>query len=63
MYDVIFRKAPQGWQCPICGRVYSPITSMCSYCNTGTIDSNKTGTFKVELGHTDRKTEGGGEDG
>ena len=24
--------ARQGWQCPLCGRVYSPDTSMCFYC-------------------------------
>lgn len=23
---------PQGWQCPICKRVYSPTTMMCMYC-------------------------------
>lgn len=23
----------KGWQCPICGRVYSPSTPMCFYCN------------------------------
>ena len=22
----------QGWQCPICGRVYSPTTMMCLMC-------------------------------
>lgn len=22
----------QGWQCPICHRVYSPMTFMCYYC-------------------------------
>lgn len=22
----------QGWQCPICKRVYSPHTTMCFYC-------------------------------
>jgi len=28
---------PQGWQCPICGDIYSPITSMCYNCsNQGT---------------------------
>ena len=24
--------AQQGWQCPICKRVYSPLTMMCYYC-------------------------------
>lgn len=24
--------AQQGWQCPICRRVYSPSTPMCYYC-------------------------------
>ena len=24
--------APQGWQCPVCKRVYSPYTPMCYYC-------------------------------
>ena len=24
--------APQGWQCPICKRIYSPTTPMCWYC-------------------------------
>ena len=24
--------AQQGWQCPICKRVYSPFTPMCWYC-------------------------------
>jgi len=22
----------QGWQCPLCHRVYSPMTPMCFYC-------------------------------
>lgn len=25
--------AQQGWQCPICKRVYSPHTFMCYYCS------------------------------
>lgn len=32
-YSVNF--APQGWQCPICKRVYSPTTPMCYYCGNG----------------------------
>lgn len=31
----------QGWQCPICKRIYSPLTMMCFYCNNG---STKTST-------------------
>lgn len=27
---------PQGWQCPICKRVYSPTTPMCYYCGNST---------------------------
>lgn len=27
--------AQQGWQCPICKRVYSPFTPMCWYCGNG----------------------------
>lgn len=30
MFNGIF--AQQGWQCPICKRVYSPHTAMCYYC-------------------------------
>lgn len=30
----------KGWQCPICGRVYSPITPMCFYCSRGELKSN-----------------------
>lgn len=28
--------AQQGWQCPICKRVYSPSTMMCCYCGGDT---------------------------
>ena len=27
---------PQGWQCPICKRVYSPSTSFCLFCGAET---------------------------
>lgn len=26
----------KGWECPKCGRVYSPSTSMCHYCGADT---------------------------
>lgn len=31
--------AQQGWQCPICKRVYSPSTVMCCYCGGDTVIS------------------------
>jgi hypothetical protein len=40
--------APQGWQCPICKRVYSPTTPMCYYCGNGvpyTVSSTTAGDF------------------
>ena len=35
--------APQGWQCPICKRVYSPMTPTCWYCG------NYTTTTSIEI--------------
>lgn len=32
--------AQQGWQCPICKRVYSPFTQMCLYCGQKTFTTN-----------------------
>ena len=37
-------QAPQGWQCPICGRVYSPTTPMCWYCGNQKITYTIDGT-------------------
>lgn len=34
----------QGWQCPICGRVYSPYTIMCYYCGGEQKIETTTGT-------------------
>jgi len=28
---------PQGWQCPVCKRVYSPTTPMCYFCPEKTV--------------------------
>lgn len=43
---------PQGWQCPICKRVYSPTTMMCMYCGEEGATkiyttTSATGTIKV----------------
>lgn len=27
-----------GWRCPVCGRVYSPFTSMCAYCGNNNMN-------------------------
>ena len=35
--------AQQGWQCPVCGAVYSPLTMQCFNC-TGLKITNKTDT-------------------
>lgn len=41
--------AQQGWQCPICKRVYSPFTQMCLYCgNTDVITTNELNKIKNE---------------
>ncbi len=35
--------APQGWQCPICKRIYSPTMPMCWYCGgEGTVTAANT---------------------
>ena len=43
--------AMQGWQCPICKRVYSPFTYMCTYCGKKEVEtttSSNTGGFVQE---------------
>lgn len=32
----IISMGPQGWICPKCGKVFSPNTSECIYCNNNT---------------------------
>ena len=40
--------AQQGWQCPLCKRVYSPSTPLCWYCGgEGTIKTSTEGTIKT----------------
>jgi len=48
--------AQQGWQCPICKRVYSPTIPMCYYCGNGVPYTVSSTT--VELHHESvKKTE------
>ena len=44
-----FSFAPQGWQCPVCKRVYSPWESMCRYCGNGAENVNAPSTTGVPL--------------
>ena len=39
----------QGWQCPICERVYSPDTYICIYCNNRNNTYTTTGTDTPSL--------------
>lgn len=36
-----------GWECPRCGRVYSPWTEMCRFCGNGTTVTLNTYTATV----------------
>ena len=43
----------QGWQCPICKRVYSPFTPTCFYCGGESVTTTGTGTLSFNIGgHT-----------
>ena len=35
----------KGWQCPVCGRVYSPTTPMCFYCRNKEIANQQTSKY------------------
>jgi hypothetical protein len=40
----------QGWQCPICKRVYNPRQEMCLYCGGGSVSSPVTPPKKIQDG-------------
>lgn len=42
MGDYNYTFTPKGWECPKCGRVYSPSTAMCYYCGNQTITTSPT---------------------
>ncbi len=51
--------AQQGWVCPKCGRVMSPNTPICLYCNndnTTTATTNTANSFNVDYVHKDTVT-------
>lgn len=50
--------AQQGWQCPICGRIYSPTTIMCLYCGNEEESASTTYTtgYKIDYIHHDSIT-------
>lgn len=48
---------PQGWQCPVCKRVYSPNTSMCAYCGNETWTINTATTYSMSNCDVDTYTQ------
>ena len=51
--------ALQGWQCPICKKVYSPSTQMCYYCGNGvpyTASSTTVGDAVIDWLHHESET-------
>ena len=46
MFDMFDSHVAQGWQCPVCRRVYSPTTPMCWYCGNESTSTSNTFTFE-----------------
>ena len=47
MYEI---PVQQGWQCPLCKRIYSPTTYMCFYCGGDKTETSTTYTVKGSTG-------------
>ena len=47
MDEYNFNFAPQGWQCPICKRVYSPTYPWCIFCGNETVTTTTTTNVPV----------------
>lgn len=41
--------AQRGWVCPKCGRIYSPSTPECFYCNNQNARSGATTTLDIDI--------------
>ncbi len=45
----LFGGGMQGWTCPRCGRVYSPLVQTCSHCNNKiSTQENRNSNFSTE---------------
>ncbi len=55
--------AAQGWQCPICKRIYSPTTIMCLYCGGGTKATTNTDLEHHTTSNVDQIMKGTYKDG
>jgi hypothetical protein len=44
-----FSGVPQGWQCPVCKRVYSPSTPCCYFCGNETTTVSTSSEFITGL--------------
>ena len=53
---------PQGWQCPICKRVYSPTTPFCYFCGSGSVNTVASGTHMVGVGFSPKEEKENGGD-
>jgi len=43
-FEVPMAGVQQGWQCPVCKRVYAPFVSECPYCGRNTVTNIESGT-------------------
>ena len=43
-FEVPMTGVQQGWQCPVCKRVYAPFVSECSYCGRNAVTNIESGT-------------------
>ena len=49
----------QGWQCPQCSRIYSPLTHMCYYCSPNITTKTSTAPLRDSQIYSDLVSDGG----